>query len=112
MSYIPEILFSRADKGFGFCLRKKYSFFLRRWSRLRVLLSSILAVAGRRKRGFCLTFSVKSWVAVSGEWARERRSRAIGCFVDRVDILVFFASLLDVDFVGLSSSCSFFFFFK
>lgn len=34
---------------------------------------------GRRKSGFCLMRSVNCWVALSGEWARERRVWAMCC---------------------------------
>lgn len=71
---MPVILFSRAERGLGFCFRKKYSFFRKRWSRRRARLSAGDGDVECRKRGFRFTLSVKMFEAVSGECAR-----AISC---------------------------------
>jgi len=58
----------------------KYSFLRRRWRRRRERLSEAEGDVARRKRGFCLTRSVNCWVALSGEWARDRRVCAMCVF--------------------------------
>lgn len=79
-SYRPDWRFSRADSGCGFWCRRKYSFLRRRWRRRRDRLSDAEGEVARRKSGFCLMRSVNCCVALSGEWARERRVCAMWVF--------------------------------
>src|SRR6187402_238371 len=75
ISYRQSARFWRADRGAGFC------FFLRseslRWRLRRRVCCAVEGSVGFRWRGRVLIFSRKIREAVSGEWARERRERAM-----------------------------------
>lgn len=66
----------------------KYSFLRRRCKRRRERLSEADGEVARRNNGFCLMRSVNCCVALSGEWARERRVWAMCAFEAGEDVIL------------------------